>query len=636
MWQEAKANDKRIRELMVDHRKRAERRRAYYESRLGDPQQLIRVIGSSSKLYPDAEQFYYHENTDNLMPWPGNPEIKIDRFDGRSLLDFVPESVETYKVSRTEEEMSEELNFERYHDLIEAERLKITEAERLATVEEEWTKLLDRHQAKLAMLEKDQNRKNKASFGFDYGTRKVSADEEIDDLDDEKESRLLKEVNILQYVDDLTDKDRQILNEMSSKYGIRSYARLLRVAKKDQDSELRALRRKEKEKTKTDDGLTRAERKKRRRRKRRRRRRETLGKDEYGRQRRRHSPSYNAFDDDEDDDSEYTDDSETSTDGSTTDNGSEDSDFQIEFGSNSPEDQQKKEDDKEDTTHDSQYKKGSSSGSQSLSTEIKLTPMEKLKLKMRAGLAKTIESDERDRKQKEKETELEQLQELARSQGLPINAYLEPDLALRDNAKEEIGSSTTYRKERYRSPSTSADEKEPTVSASSSMKKRYRSPSTSADEKDHKLHAASATLNKPSSGRYRFPSTPHTRSRSRSPLYAYSKNSGYKRRKYRSPSGSRSRSRSRSRSERERRYNQQPHAVTTRRNTKHLSPPASSSTSRHRYRSPTTSDEDEHRRYRSIERKRNSYHGSSSSRSKRYSRSRSRDRSRREGKTHRR
>lgn len=74
---------------MVDHRKRAERRRAYYESRvniqwfqyiymrvftsinntknqIGDPRQLIRVIGSSTKLYPDAEQFYYHENPENL------------------------------------------------------------------------------------------------------------------------------------------------------------------------------------------------------------------------------------------------------------------------------------------------------------------------------------------------------------------------------------------------------------------------------------------------------------------------------------------------------------------------------------------------------------------------------------------
>ncbi|KAI9250900.1 hypothetical protein BDA99DRAFT_522177 [Phascolomyces articulosus] len=79
MWHEARANEKRIKELMVDHKKRAERRRAFYESRLGDPKQLLRVIGSSAKLYPDAEQFYYHENPGNLMPWQGNTDIRIDR-----------------------------------------------------------------------------------------------------------------------------------------------------------------------------------------------------------------------------------------------------------------------------------------------------------------------------------------------------------------------------------------------------------------------------------------------------------------------------------------------------------------------------------------------------------------------------
>lgn len=201
MWQEAKANDRRIKELMSDHKKRAERRRAYYESRLGDPQQLIRVIGSSSKLYPDAEQFYYHDNPENLMPWQGNPDIKIDRFDGRSLLDFVPDTRNQrgyQDISKDDREMKDELNFERYHDLIEAERLNVTESERLAEVEEEWTKLLDRHQAKLALLknqEKSNTNSKNRSFGFDYGTNK--ANEEDLEENDEEESKLLKEVPII-------------------------------------------------------------------------------------------------------------------------------------------------------------------------------------------------------------------------------------------------------------------------------------------------------------------------------------------------------------------------------------------------------------------------------------------------------
>ncbi|KAL0092525.1 alternative splicing regulator-domain-containing protein [Phycomyces blakesleeanus] len=150
----SRSNEKKIKELMVDHKKRAERRRAYYESRRGDPRQLLRVVGSAILLHPDAEQYYHHENTNNLMPWQGDPDIKIDRFDGRSLLEFVPDAkARDAKLQPTEDkELSDDLNFERYHDLVEAERLKVSEHDRLAEVEEEWNQLLDRHKALLAML----------------------------------------------------------------------------------------------------------------------------------------------------------------------------------------------------------------------------------------------------------------------------------------------------------------------------------------------------------------------------------------------------------------------------------------------------------------------------------------------------
>lgn len=47
------------------------------------------------------------------------------RFDGRALLDFVPEPVKhNNALPREEQELADELNFERYHDLVEAERLQ--------------------------------------------------------------------------------------------------------------------------------------------------------------------------------------------------------------------------------------------------------------------------------------------------------------------------------------------------------------------------------------------------------------------------------------------------------------------------------------------------------------------------------
>lgn len=35
-------------------------------SQIGDPRQLLRIIGSNVKLYPNGEQYYFHENTNNL------------------------------------------------------------------------------------------------------------------------------------------------------------------------------------------------------------------------------------------------------------------------------------------------------------------------------------------------------------------------------------------------------------------------------------------------------------------------------------------------------------------------------------------------------------------------------------------
>lgn len=216
----------------------------------------------------------------------------------------------------------------------------VTESDRLAEVDEEWTKLLDRHQAKLALIKNDNkanstststggSTKNRAAFGFDYGTNKVGANEdteEQDEYDDEKESQLLKEADILQYVDDLTDKDKEILNEMSGKYGIRSYARLLRVAKKDRDEELRSLKRQQRD-GKPKDGNRSSRRNERRRRRRHRR----GGRDDEAdnsRYRRRHSPSYEPYRKDSDESSSSEDDDEPENDNS---------DFVIEFGSNAPE-----------------------------------------------------------------------------------------------------------------------------------------------------------------------------------------------------------------------------------------------------------------------------------------------------------
>lgn len=145
-------------------------------------------------------------------------------------------------------------------------------------------------------------------------------------------------------MDDLTDKDKQVLNEMSGKYGIRSYARLLRVAKKDRDDELRALKRQQ------DDGRSKESGKRsanERRRLRRRGDRNGARNDDHNRYRRRYSPTYEPYR--RSSASEESSGEEISR--------QEDSDFVIEFGSSAPE-ETKVDSDKEELNQSQRYTHG--------------------------------------------------------------------------------------------------------------------------------------------------------------------------------------------------------------------------------------------------------------------------------------
>jgi len=62
------------------------------------------------------------------MPWPSDPSVRIDRFDGRALLDFLPTdnsaTVESgLRIQRDEDGIGNELRFERWFDLVDKMRL---------------------------------------------------------------------------------------------------------------------------------------------------------------------------------------------------------------------------------------------------------------------------------------------------------------------------------------------------------------------------------------------------------------------------------------------------------------------------------------------------------------------------------
>lgn len=256
------------------------------------------------------------------MPWPVDPDIRIDRyaikqalhimilttclfrFDGRSLLDYIPGPYTKQDFATKEDkDIQDELNFERYHDLVEMERLQgiawpnarfrilwadVTCSGREATshwsgnwvdqvtgstqgivgyAKQQWQVNVTIKSCYYLTLIHLCRPKSQTFHTFDYGTNDSN-----DNMDHEQESQLLKDIlfpwstiqhiiisnleyqspwlqclqaDILQYVDDLTDKDRRILNDMAEKYGIQNYGRLLRMAKKDRDDDLRELQAKQ-------------------------------------------------------------------------------------------------------------------------------------------------------------------------------------------------------------------------------------------------------------------------------------------------------------------------------------------------------------------------------------------------------
>jgi arginine/serine-rich splicing factor 16 len=127
MWHEARKQEKKIRGLLVDYQRRAQRRKDYYEKIRADPTQFLQLHGRQCKIHIDPGIAIAANSPATMMPWQGNEEIMIDRFDARAHLDFIREP----KKDDEDEQMSYEerhLNYERYRILVQNEFLTISES----------------------------------------------------------------------------------------------------------------------------------------------------------------------------------------------------------------------------------------------------------------------------------------------------------------------------------------------------------------------------------------------------------------------------------------------------------------------------------------------------------------------------
>lgn len=83
MWHEQRREERRIKGLMVDKLRRAERRRCHYDKFKTDPAQFLQVHGRGMKVHLDASIALAADAPTNMMPWNGDKTIMIDRFDAR-------------------------------------------------------------------------------------------------------------------------------------------------------------------------------------------------------------------------------------------------------------------------------------------------------------------------------------------------------------------------------------------------------------------------------------------------------------------------------------------------------------------------------------------------------------------------
>uniref|UniRef100_A0A8D8BVV0 CLK4-associating serine/arginine rich protein n=1 Tax=Culex pipiens TaxID=7175 RepID=A0A8D8BVV0_CULPI len=128
MWHEARKQEKKIRGMLVDYRKRAERRQDFYERIKADPTQFLQVHGRKGKIHLDASVAAAAENPAIMMPWQGQKDNLIDRFDVRAHLDYIAPVVSKPDQPATAEDdvldMEERsMNYERYRVLAQNEFL---------------------------------------------------------------------------------------------------------------------------------------------------------------------------------------------------------------------------------------------------------------------------------------------------------------------------------------------------------------------------------------------------------------------------------------------------------------------------------------------------------------------------------
>ncbi|MES1921698.1 hypothetical protein MHBO_003227, partial [Bonamia ostreae] len=115
-YNSCKNHEKELRRKSKICHKLSEKQREIDIKSLGDPLQILRLNGQSCSIEQNPPKFRKQEKKEDFVEWNG---LKIDKYDCRALLDFVPRTKTDFiKKSKIEKEINCLLNFERYRSLL--------------------------------------------------------------------------------------------------------------------------------------------------------------------------------------------------------------------------------------------------------------------------------------------------------------------------------------------------------------------------------------------------------------------------------------------------------------------------------------------------------------------------------------
>ncbi|XP_052766809.1 CLK4-associating serine/arginine rich protein-like [Mya arenaria] len=238
MWHEARRQEKKIRGLMVDYKKRAQRRREFYEKIKADPAQFVRVFGQTCKINLDPAISIAAESPQTMMPWQDDKSNMIDRFDVRAHLDIMPpEKSYPIKLTKDEEKEDRKANYERYRILVENECGGLSEEQALHQLylDEQFGAI-----SKDGEEEKNKLKDKKAAIGYTYddSTEGPSKDKGSDESESEEEDIETFDLDVVLDVDTLTDEQIGELNLCGIQFGMgkKDYVKYLRRDKDEQEA----------------------------------------------------------------------------------------------------------------------------------------------------------------------------------------------------------------------------------------------------------------------------------------------------------------------------------------------------------------------------------------------------------------